>query len=99
MELNDVADTLKELGHPTRLSIYKQLVRAGHGGLPVGELQKKLDIPNSTLSHHIAALVSVGLVHQQREGRTLFCLPQYDVLKGIVAFLIEECCADQQQRC
>ncbi|ELD7994249.1 helix-turn-helix transcriptional regulator, partial [Citrobacter freundii] len=44
--------------HPTRLSIYRELVRAGHEGLPVGELQKHLEIPASTLSHHLSALIS-----------------------------------------
>ncbi|ATM79294.1 ArsR family transcriptional regulator [Serratia fonticola] len=95
MELEAVANALKELGHPTRLSVYKALVRVGKSGLPVGELQRRLDIPNSTLSHHISALVSVGLLQQRREGRILYCLPQYEVLNQIVSFLVEECCAEQ----
>lgn len=96
MELEAVANALKELGHPTRLSVYKALVRAGECGLPVGELQRRLDIPNSTLSHHISALVSVGLLQQRREGRILYCLPQYEVLNQIMSFLVEECCAEQE---
>lgn len=96
MELEAVANALKELGHPTRLSVYKALVRAGECGLPVGELQRRLDIPNSTLSHHISALVSVGLLLQRREGRILYCLPQYEVLNQIMSFLVEECCAEQE---
>lgn len=97
MELEAVANALKELGHPTRLSVYKALVRAGECGLPVGELQRRLYIPNSTLSHHISALVSVGLLQQRREGRILYCLPQYEVLNQIMSFLVEECCAEQEQ--
>lgn len=64
MELSKAADTLKELGHPTRLSVYRELVKAGHEGLPVGELQKRLEIPASTLSHHLSSLISVSLVRQ-----------------------------------
>ncbi|WMQ06435.1 helix-turn-helix transcriptional regulator (plasmid) [Salmonella enterica subsp. enterica] len=60
MDLNTAANALRELGHPTRLSIYRELVRAGHEGLPVGELQKHLEIPASTLSHHLSALISAG---------------------------------------
>ncbi|HCS3348916.1 TPA: helix-turn-helix transcriptional regulator, partial [Shigella flexneri] len=52
MQLEEVAKALKELGHPTRLFIFKHLVKAGEQGLPVGELQKQLGIPGSTLSHH-----------------------------------------------
>ena len=55
MDLNTAANALRELGHPTRLSIYRELVRAGHEGLPVGELQKHLEIPASTLSHHLSS--------------------------------------------
>ncbi|EPG4335017.1 ArsR/SmtB family transcription factor, partial [Escherichia coli] len=58
MDLNTAANALRELGHPTRLSIYRELVRAGHEGLPVGELQKHLEITASTLSHHLSALIS-----------------------------------------
>ncbi len=93
-KLTEVASALKELGHPTRLAIYKILVRAGHKGMPVGELKQHLSIPGSTLTHHISALVSVGLVKQVREGRTLHCLPQYNALDAIVDFLKEECCVD-----
>lgn len=95
MDLNTAASALKELGHPTRLAVYKTLVKAGHGGLPVGDLQKQLDIPASTLSHHLSALMSVGLIRQDRQGRTLFCLPQYERLEQLLAFLVEECCSGE----
>jgi len=97
MELEEVAKALKELGHPTRLFIFKHLVKAGEQGLPVGELQKQLAIPASTLSHHIAALVSVGLIKQNRESRTLWCISQYDVLEQIIDFLHEECCINSSR--
>lgn len=95
MEIETAAATLKELGHATRLGIYKRLVKAGENGLPVGVLQKELHVPASTLSHHIAALVSVSLVRQTREGRVLYCTAQYEMLDSIISFLSEECCLDQ----
>lgn len=58
MQLEEVAKAMKELGHPTRLFIFKHLVKAGEQGLPVGDLQKQLAIPSSTLSHHISARYS-----------------------------------------
>lgn len=93
MDLNTAASALKELGHPTRLAVYKALVKAGRSGLPVGELQAQLDIPASTLSHHLSALLTVGLIRQERQGRTLFCLPQYQRLEQLLVFLVEECCS------
>lgn len=92
MDLLKAADNLKELGHPTRLSLYKELVKAGHDGLSVGELQKRLEIPASTLSHHLSSLISVSLVRQERQGRTLFCHARYENLEALITFLTEECC-------
>ncbi|KEQ12049.1 ArsR family transcriptional regulator [Endozoicomonas montiporae] len=97
MDIEDYAKALKELGHPSRLKVYKRLAKAGREGLPVGTLQKELGIPGSTLSHHISALVSVGLVKQQREGRTLYCIPQFKRFDALIEFLCEECCADEPE--
>ncbi len=95
MELENAASLLKELGHPTRLSIYRRLVVAGEQGLPVGEVQKELSIPASTLSHHISALVAVGLIKQRREGRVLYCTTQYEVLQELLSFMTDQCCSEQ----
>lgn len=95
MNIEEVAKSLKELGHPTRLAIYKQLVKAGTQGKAVGMLQETLSIPGSTLSHHLKGLEAAGLVKQRREGRTLFCVAQYQQLTAVIVFLQEECCADE----
>lgn len=92
MKHEDAANRLAELGNTTRLAIFRYLVKAGHDGIPVGQIQKMLDIPGSTLSHHISRLVRVGLVQQKRESRTLYCVAQYKVLLDLIAFLQSECC-------
>lgn len=95
MQIDIAAKKLAELGHTTRLQIFRQLIRAGEQGVPVGELQSALGVPGSTLSHHINRLVSVGLVVQHREGRTLYCIPQYNALDDLISFLQEECCINE----
>jgi DNA-binding transcriptional ArsR family regulator len=97
MKLDDAAAHLEALGNPTRLKIYRTLIRAGAAGLPVGRLQDKLKIAPSTLSHHIKALVVVGLVTQVREATTLVCHANYQVMQGLVDFLLAECCADASE--
>jgi DNA-binding transcriptional ArsR family regulator len=97
MKIDDAAARLEALGNPTRLRIYRTLVRAGHAGLPVGRLQERLKIPASTLSHHIKGLVAVGLVSQVREGTTLVCHAAYDTMQGLVDFLVAECCAEEAE--
>jgi ArsR family transcriptional regulator len=94
MKLDKAAARLEALGSPTRLKVYRLLVRAGQEGLSVGKLQTRLDIPASTLSHHIKALVAVGLVTQDREATTLICRANYRIMNELVGFLVNECCAD-----
>lgn len=96
MNIDVIAKALKELGHPTRLAIYRSVVRAGFQGIAVGGLQEKLQIPDSTLSHHISNLVSAGLISQRRESRTLYCTAEYEKLDSVINFLKDECCADEQ---
>lgn len=94
MKIDDAAARLEALGNPTRLRIYRMLVRAGDAGSSVGKLQTSLEIAASTLSHHLKSLLMVGLIAQERHGTTLICRANYDVMRGLVGFLVEECCAD-----
>ncbi len=93
MEHAHAARCLEKLGNPTRLEIFRLLVRAGSAGATVGEIQARLSIPGSTLSHHISHLVHTGLVNQEREGRVLRCTPNFDLMDEVIGFLTEECCA------
>lgn len=90
-DLNAV-DCFAALGHPTRLTIYRALVKAGEEGAPVGALQDSLDIPASTLSHHIKALMQAGLVTQERQGRVLVSRADYTSMRGLIDFLTDDCC-------
>lgn len=92
MELEQAARCLEKLGNPTRLAIFRLLVKAGDRGLPVGEIQEHLGVPASTLSHHVAHLVNVGLVSQAREGRVLRCTPNFPLMDALIGFLTSECC-------
>ena len=94
MKIDDAAAKLEALGNPTRLKIYRALVRAGASGLAVGRLQDRLKIAPSTLSHHVKTLVVAGLISQVRDSTTLMCHANYAVMNGLVNFLVAECCAD-----
>ncbi len=94
MKLEQAARQLEALGNPTRLRMYRFLVRAGDEGLAVGRIQEKLDIPASTLSHHCKRLCETGLVTQERQATTLICRANYPAMQDLVGFLVDECCAD-----
>jgi ArsR family transcriptional regulator len=94
MKLEKAASQLEALGNPTRLKLYRALVRAGAEGLPVGRVQEKLGIAASTLSHHLKRLVDTGLVTQERQATTLICRANYPSMDALIGYLADECCAD-----
>ena len=94
MKLEKAATQLEALGNTTRLEIFRDLVRAGQEGSPVGEIRDTLDIPASTLSHHISKLVHSGLVTQERVSRSLICRANFANMDALVLFLAHDCCAE-----
>jgi DNA-binding transcriptional ArsR family regulator len=94
MKLEIAAKQLEALGNPTRLKLYRVLVRAGDAGLPVGRLQEKLGVAASTLSHHLHRLILTGLVTQERQATTLICRASYPAMRSLLGYLADECCAD-----
>ncbi len=94
MKVEEAAAQLEALGNPTRLQLYRTLVRAGDAGLPVGRLQQKMGIAASTLSHHLKRLIDTGLVTQERQATTLICRAAYPNMMALVRYLVDECCAD-----
>src|SRR5260221_13182030 len=94
MRIEQAAKQLEALGNPTRLQVYRALVRAGAAGLPVGRLQEKLRIAASTLSHHLHRLILTGLVTQERQPTTLICRANYPAMRNLLGFLADERCAD-----
>lgn len=93
MEHEQVAASLAELGNSHRLAVFRFLVKVGHDGASVGEIQTELGIPGSTLSHHLARMAKVGLIRQEKHSRTVVCIPEYEHLESLISFLKEECCS------
>ena len=83
---------LKALGHEARLSIVRLLLSAHPDGMVAGEIQQELDIPASTLSHHLDALRQAGLVDQVREGKFQRYRARSESLRALIDFLYAECC-------
>jgi DNA-binding transcriptional ArsR family regulator len=94
MKVEQAATQLEALGNPTRLRVYRSLVRAGASGLPVGRIQQKLGIAASTLSHHLHRLITTGLVTQERQATTLICRANYPAMNSLLGYLVDECCVD-----
>lgn len=96
MDHDTASRQLLAIGNPTRLALYRLLVRAGPEGLRVGDLRDRLGLPGSTLSHHLRTLLQAGLIVQERDGTTLFCRAAYPAMQALVDYLVGECCADTE---
>src|ERR1700686_5022768 len=86
------ADMFSAMGTEPRLRIMQLLLSAHPQGLVVGDIQGELDIPNSTLSHHLEKLKTEGLVNVRRESTFLRYTANTDALEHLLQFLYAECC-------
>ena len=87
------ADMFSAMGTEARLRIMQLLLSAHPDGLVVGEIQEELDIPNSTLSHHLDKLKNEGLVQVKRESTFLRYTANAEALQELLRFLYAECCS------
>jgi ArsR family transcriptional regulator len=86
------ADMFAAMGAEARLRIMQLLMTAEPRGMVVGDIQSELEIPNSTLSHHLEKLKNENLVTVRREGTYLWHRANTDALKELLGFLYAECC-------
>ncbi len=91
-KLDRHAEQLSALGNPTRLGILRYVVQGEATGTPAGDIQSRLDVPASTLSHHLERLASAGLLEARREGTFIYYRADYDALKALTNYLWEDCC-------
>jgi ArsR family transcriptional regulator, arsenate/arsenite/antimonite-responsive transcriptional repressor len=93
MQSDTAVSALGALANEHRLALFRLLVRTGSEGLAAGAIATALGLPNSSLSFHLAHLSQAGLVRQERRGRSLIYSADYEAMNGLVAYLMENCCA------
>ena len=91
-QITKYADMLAAMGTEPRLRIMQLLLSAHPEGMVVGEIGSELDIPNSTLSHHLDKLKNEDLVKVRRDGTFLWYTASTDALQELLGFLYAECC-------
>lgn len=95
MEMNSetAIAALGALAQEHRLALFRLLVQAGEEGMAAGAIAAALDVPNSSLSFHLAQLSRAGLIRQERRHRSLIFRADYAAMNALVAYLMENCCA------
>ena len=86
------AAQLSALGHPIRLKILRYVVQGGEEGSSAGDIQAHVDLPASTLSHHLRRLVDAGLMTSRSEGTYQFYAAHYAALRSLTDYVWEDCC-------
>jgi len=96
MEIENAILSLGALAQETRLAIYRRLVKSGVRGMAAGKLADEMGVPAATLSFHLKELSHAGLVSSTRNGRSIIYTPNFNTMSGLIQFLTENCCQDDQ---
>lgn len=93
------AEQLSALGHPVRLKVLRYVVQGDVEGTPAGEIQVHVDLPASTLSHHLKRLVDAGLLTTRGEGTFHYYAADFPALRALTDFVWEDCCKRGKGSC
>lgn len=99
MEIKTAVASLAALALEGRLSIFRLLVQAGPEGLPAGEIARRLESLPNTLSANLNVLSNAGLVASRRDGRSIIYTANYDAMRDLLGFLMEDCCGGAPEIC
>ncbi len=99
MELALAVTALSALAHEGRLRTFRLLVQAGVLGLPAGGIARKLDVLPNSLSPNLNVLAHAGLVKARRQGRSIIYTAEYDRMRDLLGFLVEDCCGGSPEIC
>ena len=93
METTQAVGSLAALAHPSRLAIFRLLVKTGPQGMAAGAIGEKLKVPGATLSFHLASLSHAGLVKSRQDGRFVIYSADFQNMLALVDYLTENCCS------
>jgi predicted transcriptional regulator len=92
-------DAFSALGQETRLDVFRLLIKAGPEGILAGDIGERLGVRQNTMSANLAILAHAGLIRNAREGRAIHYFADMDGIKGLLEFLLEDCCGGRKDLC
>ena len=87
------------LSQETRLDVFRLLMRAGPDGMAAGEIAETCGVRQNTMSSHLSILSGAGLIAATRDGRTVRYSADLTGIRGLLAFLMEDCCGGNPAQC
>ena len=99
MEMKNALKAFSALSQQTRLEVFRLLVQAGEQGMFSGKIGERLGVRQNTMSTNLAILLNAGLVRNERAGRSVRYLADYEGIRGLLAYLLEDCCRGEPALC
>ena len=99
MEKEDAVLALAALAQPTRLEVFRRLVRHEPKGLPAGEIARSLAVPQNTMSSHLAVLSRAGLISAERFSRSIVYRAELSRFRAVMLFMLKDCCEGRPDIC
>lgn len=99
MKPESAIEALSALAQPTRLEVFRMLVKQEPEGLPAGEIARRLKVPHNTMSTHLAILNRAGLISAERHSRSMIYRVELKAVRQLVMFLLKDCCNGQPELC
>lgn len=97
MKESQALEAFAALSQQTRLSVLRLLIKAGEDGIPAGAIAEELGVSASNISFHLKELERAGLISQRRESRSIIYAADYPGLRGLIEFLMMDCCAGRPE--
>lgn len=99
MEIEQAVQALSALAQPTRLGVFRMLVKAGLNGLPAGAIADAAGVPGNTMSTHLAVLFRAGLISSRRQSRSIIYSANLESIRDLLSFLVDDCCGGHPEIC
>ena len=99
MDSLSTVNALSALAQTTRLEAFRELVRSEPHGLPAGEIARRLNVVQNTMSAHLAVLSRAGLIAAQRQSRSINYRAELTAVRNLVLYLLRDCCAGKPELC
>jgi ArsR family transcriptional regulator len=99
MESTVAIEVFAALSQPTRLDTFRLLMKHEPEGLAAGEIARRLDVPQNTMSSHLAILARAGLIEAERRSRSIIYRAVVHRVQEITSFLVQDCCGGRPELC
>jgi DNA-binding transcriptional ArsR family regulator len=99
MDKDHALDAFAALSQSTRLDVFRLLIKAGEAGISAGDISDILGVRQNTMSANLSVLARAGLIRNEREGRSIRYFADMDGMRGLLAFIMEDCCGGRPELC